>query len=47
VVTLKNNFRVRLAEEKAKSLAGGGEKRIKKQVHLKSACKRLIAKGQY
>ena len=32
VVTLKNQFRQRLREEKAKALEGGGEKRIKKQV---------------
>ena len=32
VVTLKNQFRQRLRDEKAKALEGGGEKRIKKQV---------------
>lgn len=32
VVTLKNEFRDRLKEEKARALQGGGEKRIKKQV---------------
>ncbi len=31
VVTLKNAFRARLEEERAKALAGGGEKRVKKQ----------------
>lgn len=32
VVTLKNQFRQRLKEEKGKALLGGGEKRINKQV---------------
>lgn len=32
-VTLKNNFRVKLQEEKTKALAGGGEKRVQKQVY--------------
>ncbi len=34
MVTLKNQFRQRLKEEKGKALEGGGEKRIKKQVRV-------------